>query len=116
MADKDTDEFLKTYIAEAQAKLAKTPVQPDTHQTSDLSLLYKDREAPKNRKRFYTKDQAEAIAQEECAECEYTWRKCSVNPPSLYDQFIGCRKLRREYYGCMEKVKEKLKNECGNDM
>ncbi|KAJ1884099.1 hypothetical protein LPJ66_010773 [Kickxella alabastrina] len=109
-----TDEFLNSYISQMKAKLTQNPVNPDA--SPDISLVKNDKEAPPNRRRFYTTKQIEQIAQEECAECEYTWRKCSIDPPSIYDKFFGCRKLRREYYDCMERVKEEVKNKSGKEL
>ncbi|KAJ2009413.1 hypothetical protein GGI04_000489 [Coemansia thaxteri] len=108
-----TDEFLSAYISQVKSRLEKAPVKPDT--SVDLSLVHGDTEAPKDRKRFYTVKQVEDIAQEECAECEYTWRKCAVDPPTMYDRFIGCRKLRREYYECMDRVRAELQSKSGKE-
>ncbi|KAJ2745774.1 ATP-binding protein [Coemansia sp. BCRC 34301] len=112
--DKSTEDFLNSYISQVKLRLEKAPVKPDA--SADMSLVLTDADAPRDRKRFYTKEQIEDIAQEECAECEYTWRKCSHSPPSMHDWFIGCRKLRKEYYDCMDRVKEDLKNKSGKIM
>ncbi|KAJ1796480.1 hypothetical protein LPJ56_007164 [Coemansia sp. RSA 2599] len=116
MADKSgssSDEFLKSYVAQLKTKLATNPVKPDA--SADISLLKADTEAPVDRRRFYTEKQIEQIAMEDCAECEYAWRKCSIDPPTLYDKFFGCRKLRQEYYACMEKAREEIKKRSGKE-
>ncbi|KAJ1939902.1 hypothetical protein FBU59_003972 [Linderina macrospora] len=111
--DSNTDDFLNSYIHQVKTKLERAPIRPDS--TADASLVHNDDEAPKNRKRFYTNKQMDEIAAEECAECEYTWRKCSINPPSVYDRFFGCRKLRAEYYDCIEAMKKTLKEKSGKE-
>ncbi|KAJ2412518.1 hypothetical protein GGI10_003638 [Coemansia sp. RSA 2530] len=107
----NTEDFLNSYIAQVKSKLDKAPVKPDA--SANLSLVLTDADAPKNRKRFYTNEQIDEIAKEECAECEYTWRKCSHSPASVYDWFIGCSMLRKEYYDCVDRVKEDLKAKSG---
>ncbi|KAJ1646921.1 hypothetical protein J3B02_004082 [Coemansia erecta] len=108
-----SDEFVKTYIAQLKTKLAANPVKPDA--TADISLLKMDAEAPKDRRRFYTAKQIEEIAMEECAECEYAWRKCSIDPPTIFDKFLGCRRLRQQYYMCMDKAREEVKKRSGKE-
>ncbi|KAJ2231994.1 hypothetical protein IWW45_005303 [Coemansia sp. RSA 485] len=109
----NNDEFLKSYIAQLKNKLAENPVKPDA--SADISLLKADTEAPKDRRRFYTARQIEEIAMEECAECEYTWRKCSIDPPTIYDKVLGCRRLRQQYYMCMDKAREEIKKRSGKE-
>ncbi|KAJ1962668.1 hypothetical protein GGI12_002514 [Dipsacomyces acuminosporus] len=108
----NAEDFLSSYIEQVKHKLEKAPVRPDA--TPKESLVHSDEEAPKNRRRFYTDKQKNEIALEECAECEYEWRKCALNPPSTYDRFFGCRKLRREYYDCMERAKARLEGKSGS--
>ncbi|KAJ1720878.1 hypothetical protein LPJ53_004550 [Coemansia erecta] len=108
-----TDEFLKSYISQLKTRLADKPVTPDA--SPDIALLRADPEAPSDRRRFYTTAQIEQIAMEECAECEYVWRKCAVNPPTLYDHFFGCRKLRQNYYQCMERVTKEVNSKSGRE-
>ncbi|KAJ1957852.1 hypothetical protein EC988_000617 [Linderina pennispora] len=112
-SNSSTDDFLNSYIHQVKAKLERAPIRPDA--TADASFVYSDEEAPKDRKRFYTNKQIEEIAAEECAECEYTWRKCSIDPPTMYDRFFGCRKLRAEYYDCMETMRKALKEKSGKE-
>ncbi|KAJ1861494.1 hypothetical protein LPJ73_001005 [Coemansia sp. RSA 2703] len=108
-----TDDFLKSYISQLKTRLADKPVRPDA--APDIALLQTDPEAPADRRRFYTAAQTEQIAMEECAECEYAWRKCAVNPPTLYDHFFGCRKLRAAYYECMERVTAEINGKSGKE-
>ncbi|KAJ1728374.1 hypothetical protein LPJ72_005505 [Coemansia sp. Benny D160-2] len=111
--DTETDEFIKSYISQIKNRVGDTLAKPNSE--ADSSLLFTDTESPQNRKVFYTIQQAEAIAQEECVECEYLYRKCTANPPTMLDRVLGCRKLRAEYYRCMDMVKEEVKKKSSHE-
>ncbi|KAJ1662902.1 hypothetical protein IW140_002785 [Coemansia sp. RSA 1813] len=107
----DNDEFLQSYLSQIKSRLGDTPVKPNSD--ADPSLLFSDPESPKTRKIFYTIKQTEAIVNEECAECEYVYRKCKRAPPTMVDRFFGCARLRAEYHACMKRVREDLDSKSG---
>ncbi|KAJ1988642.1 hypothetical protein GGI25_004921 [Coemansia spiralis] len=103
------DEFLESYLAQIKEKLDKVPVEPNK-EVDELKLLLADTEAPPDRRMFYRNDHIEEIAKQECAECEYKWQTCRVNPPTMYDRFIGCTKLKLDYKACMKKVAKRYED------
>ncbi|KAJ1727888.1 hypothetical protein LPJ61_004340, partial [Coemansia biformis] len=102
-----TDEFLRAYIDAAKRKLETSPVGPSS--AADLSVIIKDEETPKNWRRYYSNHEVQEIVNQECAECEYSWRMCKANPPTFGQRISQCSELRKVYTQCKERVRAEMR-------
>ncbi|KAJ2159935.1 hypothetical protein GGF46_002662 [Coemansia sp. RSA 552] len=98
-ADLSTDEFLKSYLAEAQARVEKYPVSPESPYRL-FDLLLDDPGAPPNRKRYMTEDDSVKMTKTDCLDLELAWIECMQNPPTENERSFGCHKFKSNFEKC----------------
>ncbi|KAJ2479429.1 hypothetical protein IWW56_003092 [Coemansia sp. RSA 2131] len=107
-----SDDYLKTFISKAEQKLKDSPVTPTSGRVS-VSMLVNDEDAPKNRIRYYMKEERDEIAKDRCMDAELKWYDCFMNPPTWFDKFVGCKQMHMLHMQCIEQVHEELLEKSG---
>ncbi|KAJ2452115.1 hypothetical protein EV183_003162 [Coemansia sp. RSA 2336] len=111
-SNKANEEYLKSFISKAEEKLKESPVTPTSGRVS-VKMLVNDEDAPKNRMRYYMKEERDEIAKERCMDYELKWYECFMNPPTWFDKILGCKQLHLQHMQCIEKVHDELIEKSG---